>query len=41
MGAASTGIPACILILDQANATARKGIFMIDASKGFKKDGPN
>ncbi|MBD1877149.1 SAM-dependent DNA methyltransferase [Nodosilinea sp. FACHB-131] len=34
-----TGIPACILILDKANATARKGIFMIDASKGFKKDG--
>lgn len=35
-----TGIPACILILDKENATARKGIFMIDASKGFKKDGP-
>jgi type I restriction enzyme M protein len=35
-----TGIPACILILDKENATARKGIFMIDASKGFIKDGP-
>ena len=35
-----TGIPACILLLDKENATARKGIFMIDASKGFKKDGP-
>lgn len=35
-----TGIPACILVLDKANAQARKGIFMIDASKGFRKDGP-
>ena len=35
-----TGIPACILILDKENAMARKGIFMIDASKGFMKDGP-
>ena len=35
-----TGIPACILVLDKENAPARKGIFMIDASKGFKKDGP-
>ena len=35
-----TGIPACILVLDKENATARKGIFMIDASKGFIKDGP-
>ncbi len=35
-----TGIPACILVLDKENATARKGVFMIDASKGFKKDGP-
>jgi type I restriction enzyme M protein len=35
-----TGIPACILVLDKENATARKGIFMIDASKGFRKDGP-
>jgi type I restriction enzyme M protein len=35
-----TGIPASILVLDKENATARKGIFMIDASKGFRKDGP-
>lgn len=35
-----TGIPACILVLDKLNAVARKGIFMIDASKGFMKDGP-
>jgi type I restriction enzyme M protein len=35
-----TGIPACILVLDKENAQARKGIFMLDASKGFKKDGP-
>ena len=39
-----TGIPACILVLDKENATARavgkSGIFMIDAAKGFKKDGP-
>src|SRR5205814_1200864 len=35
-----TGIPACIVVLDKENATTRKGVFMIDASKGFKKDGP-
>jgi type I restriction enzyme M protein len=35
-----TGIPACILVLDKENAAVRKGIFMIDASKGFRKDGP-
>lgn len=35
-----TGIPACILVLDKENAQARKGVFMIDASKGFIKDGP-
>ncbi|NDD91348.1 type I restriction endonuclease subunit M [bacterium] len=35
-----TPIAACILVLDKENAAARKGIFMIDASKGFKKDGP-
>jgi type I restriction enzyme M protein len=34
-----TGIPACILVVDKENATARKGIFMIDASRGFIKDG--
>ncbi|HXJ14600.1 MAG TPA: type I restriction-modification system subunit M, partial [Candidatus Limnocylindrales bacterium] len=35
-----TGIAACILVLDKANAAVRKGIFLIDASKGFIKDGP-
>lgn len=34
-----TGIPACILVLDKENATARKGVFMIDAAKGFIKNG--
>ncbi|TRZ48471.1 MAG: type I restriction-modification system subunit M [Dehalococcoidia bacterium] len=34
-----TGIPACILVLDKEKAAGRKGIFMIDASKGFVKDG--
>ncbi|NCT66251.1 MAG: SAM-dependent DNA methyltransferase [Rhodanobacteraceae bacterium] len=34
-----TGIPACILVLDKENAQARKGIFLIDASRGFIKDG--
>ena len=34
-----TGIPACVVVLDKENAAARKGIFMIDASKGFIKDG--
>ena len=34
-----TGIPACILVLDKDNAAARKGVMMIDASKGFMKDG--
>jgi len=34
-----TGIPACIIVLDKENAHARKGIFMIDASKGYIKDG--
>jgi type I restriction enzyme M protein len=35
-----TSIPACIMVLDKEGANARKGIFMIDASKGFIKDGP-
>ena len=35
----ATGIPACILVIDKENAIARKGIFMIDASKDFMKDG--
>jgi type I restriction enzyme M protein len=34
-----TGIPACIIVLDKENAVSRKGIFMIDANKGFVKDG--
>ncbi|WP_418346060.1 type I restriction-modification system subunit M [Rhodococcus pyridinivorans] len=34
-----TGIPACIVVLDKENAHARTGVFMIDASKGFIKDG--
>jgi type I restriction enzyme M protein len=35
-----TGIPACIVVLDKENAAGRKGVFMVDASKGFEKDGP-
>ena len=35
-----TGIPACIIVLDKQDAHARKGIFMIDASGGYMKDGP-
>ena len=34
-----TGIPACILVLDKQDVSNRDGIFMIDATKGFKKDG--
>jgi type I restriction enzyme M protein len=41
-----TGIPACIIVVDKENAEAKKdlpddkkGIFMIDAGKGFMKDG--
>ena len=34
-----TGIPACIIVIDKEGAEGRKGIFMIDASKGFIKDG--
>jgi type I restriction enzyme M protein len=34
-----TGIPACIIVLDKAEAKNRDSIFMIDASKGFMKDG--
>lgn len=39
-----TGIPACIVVIDKSHAAARvaagTGIFMIDASQGFTKDGP-
>lgn len=34
-----TGIPACIIVLDKEYAEHCKGIFMIDASKDFVKDG--
>jgi type I restriction enzyme M protein len=39
-----TGIPACIIVLDKEQALSRiggepQGIFMVDASKGFMKDG--
>lgn len=41
-----TGIPACIIVIDKENAEAnkdlpddKKGIFMIDAGKGYMKDG--
>ncbi len=40
-----TGIPACILVIDKEHAAENAdpehgGIFLIDASKGFMKDGP-
>ncbi len=34
-----TGIPACILVIDKEKAPARRGIFLIDASRGFLKAG--
>ena len=34
-----TGIPACIIALDKEGVKAERPIFMIDASKGFMKDG--
>lgn len=34
-----TGIPACIIVIDKEHAHARSGILMIDASRGFLKDG--
>ncbi|MCD4817183.1 MAG: type I restriction-modification system subunit M [Candidatus Cloacimonetes bacterium] len=34
-----TGIPATIILIDKENANNRKGVFMIDAGKGFIKDG--
>lgn len=34
-----TGIAACILVLDKEDAEHRKGVFMIDAGKGYIKDG--
>ena len=34
-----TGIPACIIVIDKEDAGNRKGIFMMDAGKGYIKDG--
>ena len=34
-----TGIPACLVVIDKETAVTRDGIFMIDASKGFQKEG--
>lgn len=34
-----TGIPACIVIIDRAGSRDRDSVFMIDASRGFRKDG--
>ena len=34
-----TGIPACIVVIDKQDAQARRGIFMVDASAAFMKDG--
>jgi len=34
-----TGIPACIIVIDKEDAAQRQSIFIIDASKGFVKDG--
>jgi type I restriction enzyme M protein len=35
-----TGIPACIVVIDKREAGSRDGIFLVEASKGFIKDGP-
>lgn len=34
-----TGIPACIIVIDKSDADERQGIFMIDASLDYVKDG--
>ena len=34
-----TGIPACIVVIDKENADKHEGIFMIDASRDYMKDG--
>mgnify|MGYP002856306401 CR=1 FL=1 len=34
-----TGIPACLVFIDKENSDTREGIFFIDASSGFRKDG--
>jgi len=35
-----TGIPACLIVIDKENAQSRKAILMVDAGKGYTKDGP-
>ena len=34
-----TGIAACVLVIDKEGAANRQGIFMIDASRGYVKEG--
>jgi len=34
-----TSIPACIVVIDKAGAGERESVFVVDASKGFIKDG--
>jgi len=34
-----TGIPACVIVISKQDAARRTGIFMIDASRDFVKDG--
>lgn len=34
-----TGIPACIVVIDKEDAAHRGSIFLIDASRGYRKDG--
>lgn len=34
-----TGIPACIIVIDKSDADEREGIFMVDASHDYVKDG--
>jgi type I restriction enzyme M protein len=34
-----TGIPACVIVIDKEDAHARRGVFMVDASAGYMKDG--
>jgi type I restriction enzyme M protein len=34
-----TSIPACVIVLDKAGAAQRSTVFMVDASRGFIKDG--
>lgn len=34
-----TSIAACIVVIDKEGSANRKGVFLIDASKGYRKDG--